>query len=81
MNRYSVEIERTVDSLAYCLTKLNENADMNKWKMSINATRIDNGVYFNFDFDRKEFEICNNPYAPDTYYLDDIIDMINEDKI
>lgn len=78
--RYSVEIDRSIDSLAHCMNKVNKNIDSWDWTVEINAGGINYGIYFNFDLDRKELEICNQPRYDDSYYLDDIIDMINEDE-
>ena len=77
--RYSVEINRSVDSVAYCLNMLNSEVDMWDWRISINAGGIDYGVYFNFDLEDKELEISNQPYyGVETSYLEDVIDAINE---
>ena len=48
--------------------------------MSINAGGIDYGIYFNFDIDKKELEICNQPSldADDSLNLNEIIEIINE---
>lgn len=80
MKKYSVEIENTVDSVAYCFNKLKKNTDMWDWKVTVNAGGINYGMYFNFDFDNKELEICNEPCTDNQSYLDDIIDMINDDE-
>jgi hypothetical protein len=77
--RYSVDINRSVDSVAYCLNMLNSEVDMWDWRISINAGGIDYGVYFNFDLEDKELEISNQPYyGVETSYLEDVIDAINE---
>lgn len=76
--RYSVDINRSVDSVAYCLNKLNNEVDMWDWRISINAGGIDYGVYFNFDLEKKELEICNQPfYKMETTDLDTVIDAIH----
>ena len=77
---YSVDIDRSVDSLAYCLQKVNnEIEDISDWRVSINAGGIDYGIYFNFDIERKESEISNQPsYGyDDSLGLDEIIEEIN----
>lgn len=77
---YSVDINRSVDSLTYCLQKVNnEIEDISDWKVSINAGGIDYGIYFNFDIERKELEISNQPsYGyDDSLGLDEIIEEIN----
>lgn len=78
---YSVDIERSVDSLAYCLQKVNnEIEDISDWKVSINAGGIDYGIYFNFDIERKELEISNQPSCgyDNSLGLNEIIEEINE---
>ena len=79
--RYSINIERTIHSLAYCLNEVNRKVEnIDEWEISINAGGIDYGIYFNFDVKRKELEICNQPkYGyDDSLYLSEIIDEINE---
>ena len=77
--RYSVDINRSVDSVVYCLNRLNNEVDMWDWRISINAGGIDYGVYFNFDLEEKELEISNQPfYGMETVYLEEVIDAINE---
>lgn len=75
--RYSVEIERDMDALANCINKVNNQVDMEDWRISINAGGIDYGIYFNFDIEDKILEICNQPHYDELLYLDDIIDKIN----
>ena len=76
--RYSVDIDRSVDSVAYCLNRLNNEVDMWDWRISINAGGIDYGVYFNFDLEDKELEISNQPfYKVETTDLDEVIEAIN----
>ena len=77
--RYSVDINRSVDSVAYCLNRLNNEVDMWDWRISINAGGIDYGIYFNFDLEDKELEISNQPfYKVETTDLDEVIEAINE---
>lgn len=78
--RYSVDIDRSIDSLAYCLQKVNDGINVWDWRVSINAGEIDYGIYFNFDIDKKELEICNQPnmVADDSLTLNEIIEIINE---
>lgn len=77
--RYSVDINRSVDSVAYCLNMLNSEVDLWDWRISINAGGIDYGVYFNFDLEDKELEISNQPfYGAEETDLDTVIDTINE---
>ena len=60
--RYTLDIERNIDALEYCLRKVkNGIEDIWSWDISINAGGIDYGIYFNFDTERKELEICNHP--------------------
>lgn len=76
--RYSVDINRSVESLAYCLQKVNnEINDVCDWRISINAGGIDYGIYFNFDIENKELEICNQPQYDESLDLDEIIDEVN----
>ena len=76
--KYSVDINRSVEDLAYCLKRVNDEVnDIYDWRISINAGGIDYGIYFNFDIDNKELEICNQPRYDDTLYLDTIINKIN----
>lgn len=80
--RCSIEIDGTVDALAYCMRKINNEVDdICDWTVSVNAGGIDYGIYFNFDIDNKELEICNQPKYDDSLYLDEIIDKINGGKI
>ena len=75
---YSVEIERSVWAVANCLQRVNNGIyDIDEWRISVNAGGIDYGVYFNFNFDDKELEICNQPQYDESLYLDDIIEVIN----
>lgn len=76
--KYSIDIERSVDTLAYCMRKVNNEVNnICDWTVSVNAGGIDCGIYFNFDIDNKELEICNQPKYDDSLYLDEIIDKIN----
>lgn len=80
---YTVDIERSVDALANCLRRVNNGIDdIWDWRVSINAGGIDYGIYFNFDLENKELEISNQPAdgADDSLYLDEIIEMINEEN-
>lgn len=77
--RYSVDIERSVNSLAYCLNKVNNGVNnIDEWTVTINAGGIDYGIYFNFDIDNKILKISNQSTYNEEMYLDDIIDVINE---
>lgn len=77
--RYSVDIERSVNSLAYCLNKVNNGVNnIDEWTATINTGGIDYGIYFNFDIDNKILEISNQSTYNEEMYLDDIIDVINE---
>lgn len=80
--RYSVDIARDMDSLASCMQKVNNGInDIDDWGISINAGGIDYGIYFNFDVERKELEISNQPDmgADDSLDLDEIIETINDE--
>ena len=81
--RYSVDIARDMDSLAYCMNKVNNGIyDIADWYVSINAGGIDCGIYFNFDLEQKTLEISNQPdiSADDSLYLDEIIETINGEE-
>ena len=78
--KYTVDIDRSMDALAHCMQKVNnEIDDIWDWRVSINAGGIDYGIYFNFDLERKELEISNAPsYGyDDSLGLDEIIEEIN----
>jgi hypothetical protein len=80
---YTTDIDNRVESLIYCLKKVQEIDNIYEWTVSINAGGIDYGVYFNFDSDEHVLEICNcpNDYADYTdMYLDEIIDAINNEN-
>lgn len=75
---YSVEIDKRIDALSHCMKKVNDGInDIWDWKVTVNAGGIDYGIYFNFNVNEKELEICNQPRYDDSFYLDEIIDMIN----
>ena len=57
--RYSVEIDSSIYALTNCMNKVNRNIDSWDWTVKINAGGINYGIYFNFDLERKELEICN----------------------
>ena len=79
--KYTVDIDRSMGALAHCMQKVNnEIEDIGDWRVSINAGGIDYGIYFNFDVERKELEICNQPGCgyDDSLGLDEIIEEINE---
>lgn len=76
--KYSVQIERSIGAFTDCLQRVNNNIDTWDWNIYINAGGIDYGVYFNFDIERKELEICNQARYSESLYLDDIIEEINE---
>lgn len=81
--RYSVDIERSMDSLAYCMQQVNNGInDIWDWRISINAGGIDYGIYFNFDIEQKTLEISNQPDmgADDSLSLSEIIDEINGEE-
>ena len=81
--KYTVDIDRSMDALAHCMNKVNnEIEDIWDWKVSVNAGGIDYGIYFNFDVGRKELEISNQPSCgyDDSLGLDEIIEEINENE-
>lgn len=81
--RYSVDIARDTESLAYCMQKVNnEIYDIPDWYVTVNAGGIDCGIYFNFDVERKTLEISNQPdeIADDSLCLDEIIEVINGEE-
>ena len=77
---YSVDIERSIEALAFCFQKVSKGInDIYDWDVRVNAGGIDYGIYFNFDLERKELEVSNQPsYGYDNSLgLDEIIDKIN----
>ncbi len=81
--RYSVDIERSMDSLAYCMQKVNSGiSDIGDWYISINASGVNCGIYFNFDTTHKRLEISDQPdeCADDSLCLDEIIEVINGEE-
>ena len=78
--RFSIEIDRSIDALTHCMKKVNDEInDVWDWRINVNAGGIDYGIYFNFDIDSKELEICNQPRYEEMDSLNDIIDIINGD--
>ena len=80
---YTIDINNSVESLIYCLEKVQTIDNIYEWDVSVNAGGIDYGVYFNFDSDACVLEIsnCPNDYADYTDMgLDEIIDAINEEN-
>jgi hypothetical protein len=78
---YSIEIERSIWALTHCLQKVKNTVNnIDDWRISINAGGIDCGIYFNFDVENKELEICNQPQYDEGFYLDEIIDEINGEE-
>ena len=76
--KYSVDIDRSIDALSYCLNKVNDEIeDILDWNIRINASAVDYGIYFNFDTRRKMLEISNEPSCEDCTPLDDFIKAIN----
>ena len=79
--KYSIDIEKSIDALLYCLSKVNSEIEgIWDWDININAGPIDYGIYFNFNTDNNTLEICNNPDGEDNLTLDDIITLINEEE-
>lgn len=79
--KYSIDIERSVWALTHCIQKVKNCVNnIEDWRVSINAGGIDYGIYFNFDIVNKELEICNQPRYDESLYLDEIIDIINEEN-
>ena len=81
--KYTVDIDTSIDALANCMEKVNNGIeDIWDWRVSINAGGIDYGIYFNFDIERKELEISNQPSCgyDDSLGLDEIIEEINENE-
>ena len=77
--KYSVEIERNIDALSYCLNKVNDEIEsICDWDIRINANMIDYGIYFNFDVDNEILEICNTSACDGCTPLNDVIEMIND---
>ena len=81
--KYTVDIDSSIDALADCLRMVqNKLEDIWAWSVTVNAGGISYGIYFNFDVDNKELEICNQPARgyDDSYYLEDIINLINKEN-
>ena len=79
--KYSVDIARDIESLAYCMQKVsNEIYDIPDWYVTVNAGGIDCGIYFNFDLERKELEISNQPDGDYSLDLYEIIEEINGEE-
>ena len=81
--RYAVEIDRSSEAVSECLNRVKRNVEtIDEWIVTVNAGGIDYGVYFNFDTIEQELIICNQPlYGYDeSLYLDEIIDVINEES-
>lgn len=79
--KYSIDIDRSIDALLYCLNKVNNGInDIWDWDIRINAGGIDFGIYFNFNTDNNTLEICNSPDGEDNLTLDNIIAIINGEE-
>lgn len=79
--KYSIDIDRSIDALLYCLNKVNNGInDIWDWDIRINAGGIDFGIYFNFDTDNNTLEICNSPDGEYNLTLDNIIAIINGEE-
>lgn len=77
--KYSVDIERSIDALLYCLNKINDEIeDIWRWDIRVNADMIDCGIYFNFDIYNQIIEVCNNPTCDDCTSLNAVIKLIND---
>ena len=78
--KYTVDIEASFGALARCMKKLDDYiACYWDWEITVNASCIDYGIYFNFDLEQKKMEISNAPKRDydDTLGLDEIIELIN----
>lgn len=82
-NIYSIEIDKyNPTALTYCLKKL-ENAIPDyeyDWRIVINAGGIDYGIYLNINISEKEIEICNQPKGEGDDYLDDVLELFEEEE-
>lgn len=83
-NIYSIEIDKyNPTALTYYLRKL-ENAIPDyeyDWRIVINAGGIDYGIYLNIDISEKEIEICNQPKGEGDDYLDDVLELFEEEEV
>ena len=82
MYDYSVEIDKyNPEALIHCLQKLQYGIpDFSEWRFTINAGGIDYGIYLNFDIENKEIEICNQPQGRGEDYLDDVLELFEEEE-
>ena len=80
--RYTVDIDRSIDSFADCINRVNVKINAWDWRIYINAGGIDFGIYFNFDIENKELEICNQPGSgyDDSLGLSEIIEEIRKSE-
>ena len=75
---YSVQIDRSINAFTYCMNKVNDEIyNIWDWRITVNAGGVDYGIYFNFDLEEQELEICNQPRFKESLYLDGIIEVIN----
>ena len=83
-NTYSVEVDRyNPMALVHCLKKLNDYIpDFEyEWRVSANSGGIDYGLYLNINVERKEIEICNQPFGSDgDDMIDDVLENFEEDE-
>ena len=82
-NIYSIEIDKyNPTALTYCLRKLESTIPDYEydWRIVINAGGIDYGIYINIDISEKEIEICNQPKGEGDDYLDDVLELFEEEE-
>ena len=78
--KYSVEIDKNINSLVFCLDKIKDEIDdINNWDICVNAGGVDYGIYFNFDLNNEILEISNE-IRGECISLDDVIDVINKNR-
>ena len=56
----------------------NEVDNIDEWRVSVNAGGMNYGIYFNFDIENMELEICNQPDYNEVLSLDEVIEEINK---
>lgn len=83
MKTFSVEVDKyNPTALTHCLKKLEKGIPDYEydWRIVINAGGIDYGIYLNVNVDRKEIVISNQPEGNGDDYIDDILELFDEEE-